>query len=129
MPRIKGPAVFLAQFFRDEEPFCSLASISKWFATLGYKGVQIPAWDARTIDLGQAAGSRGYCEDYRGKLAALGLEITELAGYLQGQVLAVHPAYDVGFSAFHPPGLEGPARTAWATEELKKCIRASANFG
>src|SRR5262249_49081263 len=81
------------------------------------------------IDLTQAAVSPGYCADYRGKLAALGLEITEVAGYLQGQVLAVHPAYDVGFSAFHPPGLQGAARTAWATEELKKCILASANLG
>jgi sugar phosphate isomerase/epimerase len=127
--RIKGPAVFLAQFLRDEEPFCSLASIGKWFAGMGYKGVQIPAWDRRVIDLDQAAASRVYCDDYRGRLADLGLEITELAGYLQGQVLAVHPAYAVGFSAFHPPGLDGSARTAWAAAELQKCIRASANLG
>src|SRR5262249_13768496 len=72
---------------------------------------------------------RGYCEDYRGELADLGVEITELAGYLQGQVLAVHPAYAVGFSGFHPPGLDEPARTEWATRELEKCIRASANLG
>jgi len=112
MRRIKGPAVFLAQFLRDEEPFCNLASICKWFAAMGYKGVQVPAWDKRVIDLNLAATSRAYCDDYRGKLAAMGLEITELAGYLQGQVLAVHPAYAVGFSVFHPPGLEGAARTA-----------------
>lgn len=129
MRRIKGPAVFLAQFLRDEEPFCSATSLGKWFAGLGYKGVQIPAWDQRAIDLDQAAASRAYCDDYRGHLAALGLEITELAGYLQGQVLAVHPAYATGFSVFHPPGLEGAARTAWATEELKKCVRASVNLG
>jgi sugar phosphate isomerase/epimerase len=129
MRRIKGPAVFLAQFLRDEEPFNNLSSIGKWFAGMGYKGVQIPAWDRRVIDLDQATASRGYCEDYRGRLAALGLEITELAGYLQGQVLAVHPAYEVGFSAFHPPGLTGKARTAWAVEELTKCIQASVNLG
>jgi sugar phosphate isomerase/epimerase len=127
--RIKGPAVFLAQFLRDEEPYNSAESLGQWFAGLGYKGVQIPAWDRRTIDLDQAAASRSYCEDYRGRLAALGLEITELAGYLQGQVLAVHPAYEVGFSAFHPPGLEGAARIQWAEGELKKCIRASAHLG
>jgi sugar phosphate isomerase/epimerase len=127
--RIKGPAVFLAQFLRDEEPFCSVASLARWFASLGYKGVQVPGWDKRTIDLDQAANSPAYCDDYRAKLAGLGLEITELAGYLQGQVLAVHPAYAVGFSVFHPPGLEGQARTEWACEELKKCIRASVNLG
>jgi sugar phosphate isomerase/epimerase len=127
--RIKGPAVFLAQFLRDEEPFCSLASLGRWFAGMGYKGVQVPAWDRRTIDLDQAAASRAYCDDYRARLADLGLEVTELAGYLQGQVLAVHPAYAAGFAAFHPPGLDSAARTAWAGEELKKCIRASANLG
>src|SRR5262249_43319222 len=125
MRRIKGPAVFLAQFLRDEEPFCSVAGLGKWFAEMGYTGVQLPAWDRRVIDLDQAAASRGYCDAYRGQLAALGLEITELAGYLQGQVLAVHPAYAVGFSAFHPPGLDEAARTEWAVAELKKCIRAS----
>ncbi len=127
--RIKGPAVFLAQFLRDEEPFNNLAGISKWFADLGYKGVQIPAWDRRVLDLDRAAESRAYCDDYSGKLAALGLEITELAGYLQGQVLAVHPAYAPGFAAFHPPDLEGPAVTSWAAGELRKCVRASANLG
>lgn len=129
MRHIKGPAVFLAQFLRDQEPFNTLESIGRWFAGLGYKGVQIPAWDQRVIDLDQAATSRSYCDDYRGRLAVLGLEVTELAGYLQGQVLAMHPAYDLGFAGFHPPGLAGAARTEWAAGELKKCIRASANLG
>jgi sugar phosphate isomerase/epimerase len=127
--RIKGPAVFLAQFLRDTEPFNRLESIARWFAGLGYKALQIPAWDPRTIDLDQAAASRGYCDEYRGRLAEIGLEITEVAGYLHGQVLAIHPAYEVGFSGFHPPGLQGESRTAWAAEGLKKCIRASANLG
>lgn len=129
MRRIKGPAVFLAQFLRDREPFNNLTGLGRWFAGLGYKGVQVPAWDHRVIDLEQAATSRAYCDDYRAQLADLGLEVTELAGYLQGQVLAMHAAYAVGFSAFHPPGLEGEARTAWATEELAKCVLASANLG
>jgi sugar phosphate isomerase/epimerase len=96
---------------------------------MGYKGVQVPAWDRRAIDLDQAATSRAYCDDYKAELGGLGLEITELAGYLQGQVMAIHPAYEAGFAVFHPPGLEGEARTAWAAEELKKCIRASTNLG
>src|SRR5262249_57141904 len=96
---------------------------------MGYKGVQLPAWDRRVIDLDQAAISRAYCDDYRGRLAALGLEATELAGYLQGQVLAVHPAYAVSFSGFHPAGLDGPARTEGAAGGLAKYVRASANLG
>lgn len=129
MSKMRGPAVFLAQFLRDEPPFNNLANIGKWFAQLGYKGVQIPAWDARVIDLDKAAQSKAYCDDYRGSLKAMGLEPTEVAGYLQGQVLAVHPAYEVLFAGFHPVGLSGAARTEWATSELKKCVLASANLG
>jgi sugar phosphate isomerase/epimerase len=126
---MKGPAVFLAQFLRDEPPFDSLPGIARWFADFGYKGLQIPAWDRRVLDLDQAAESAAYCDDYRGRLAELGLEVTELAGYLQGQVLAVHPAYAAGFAVFHPPGLDDRQRTEWAAGELRKCIAASARLG
>ena len=40
MKKIKGPAIFLAQFAGDHEPFNSLDSIAKWASKLGYKGVQ-----------------------------------------------------------------------------------------
>ncbi|MBP89391.1 MAG: AP endonuclease [Planctomycetaceae bacterium] len=128
MKTIKGPAVFLAQFLRDEPPYNELHAIAEWFAGLGYKGIQIPAWDPRTIDLDAAAESKTYCDEYRGRLAELGLEPTELAGYLQGQVLAVHPAYELMFEAFHPVGLRGEARTEWASEQLRKCVLASVNM-
>ena len=55
MKKIKGPAIFLAQFAGDEEPFNSLDSISKWASSLGYKGVQIPSWDGRFFDLSKAS--------------------------------------------------------------------------
>ena len=42
--------------------------------------------------------------------------------------IGVHPAYEIMFDAFHPPGLRGDARTEWAAGELKKCIRASVNM-
>ena len=129
MAKIKGPAIFLAQFLRDEAPYDNLANIGRWVAGLGYRGVQIPAWDARVIDLDQAAESKAYCDDYRGKLAEMGLEPTELAAYLAGQVLVMHPAYEVLFEGFHPPGLKGEERTQWAAGEIEKTIRASANMG
>ena len=129
MRKIKGPAVLLAQFLRDEEPFNNLKNIAKWFAGMGYKGLQIPGWDPRTIDLNKAAESKTYCDEYKGTLQELGLEVTEVAGHLQGQVLAIHPAYEVMFEAFHPEGLTGEARTDWSAGELKKVIQASANLG
>lgn len=129
MAKMKGPAVFLAQFLRDEEPFDNLENIGRYMADLGYKGVQIPAWDASVIDLDRAAESSGYCDGLRGVLNEVGLEPTELAAHLQGQVLAVSKAYEVAFEGFYPEGLRGGERAEWATGELRKAIRASANMG
>ena len=129
MAGIQGPAVFLAQFLRDEEPFNNIESIAKWFAEMGYRGVQIPAWDSRAIDLDEAASSKMYCDDYLAMLSELGLKPTEVAGYLQGQVLAVHPAYETMFAGFHPPDLSGNERTQWADDQLRKCVLASVNLG
>jgi sugar phosphate isomerase/epimerase len=129
MPSIKGPAIFLGQFMRDEEPYNNISNIGKWVASLGYKGVQIPTWDPRVIDLDKAAESKTYCDEFRGQLKTMGLEPTELGGFLAGQVLAMHPAYEVMFEPFHPAGLAEDARTEWAAGELKKCIHASVNMG
>src|SRR5215475_16230266 len=99
---MKGPGLFLAQFAGDAAPFNSLASITKWAADLGYKGVQIPTWDGRLFDLKRAAESRSYCDEVLGTLAASGVELTELSTHLQGQLVAVHPAYDPAFDGFAP---------------------------
>ncbi|TIV07116.1 MAG: sugar phosphate isomerase/epimerase, partial [Mesorhizobium sp.] len=76
---MKGPGLFLAQFAGDAAPFNSLASITKWAAGLGYKGVQIPTWDGRLFDLAKAASSKAYCDEVKGICADAGVEITELS--------------------------------------------------
>src|SRR5215216_8009597 len=91
---IKGPAIFLAQFAGDAAPFNSLDAICGWAASLGYKGVQVPTWDARLFDLRKAAESRTYADEIKGVAGRHGIEITELSTHLQGQLVAVHPAYD-----------------------------------
>jgi sugar phosphate isomerase/epimerase len=129
MSKIKGPGIFLAQFLRDEEPYNNLKNIGAWAAELGYKGVQIPTWDSRVIDLDKAAESKAYCDDLKGTLSQIGLEITELAAHLQGQVLTMHPAYEIAFQAFYPQGLKDKERAEWAAGELKKAVIASVNLG
>jgi sugar phosphate isomerase/epimerase len=131
MKTIKGPGIFLAQFAGDTAPFNDLASISKWASSLGFKGVQIPTWDARFFDLRQAAESQSYCDDLQGVLAGNGVELTELSTHLQGQLVAVHPAYDALFDSFAPPAVHGnpAARQAWAVEQLKYAAKASKNLG
>ena len=126
---IKGPGIFLAQFLRDEQPFDNLENIGRWAFELGYKGVQIPTWDARVIDLEKAAESKAYCDDIQGRLQEIGLEISELSAHLQGQVLAMHPAYEMAFQPFYPDGLKDKARAEWAVDRLKKAVTASANLG
>ena len=104
---VKGPAIFLAQFAGDAAPFNSFAGICKWAASLGYKGVQIPTWDARLFDLAKAATSKTYCDEIKGIAASHGLAITELSTHLQGQLVAVNPAYDEAFDAFAPTEVHG----------------------
>lgn len=131
MKTIKGPALFLAQFASDEAPFNTWDAITKWCADIGYAGVQVPTWDARMIDLAKASESKDYCDEYKGKAADNGIEVTELSTHLQGQLVAVHPAYDGPFDGFAAPEVRGnpAARQEWAADQLKKAISASANMG
>ncbi len=131
MRTIKGPAIFLAQFAGDKAPFDTFDNICKWAAGLGYKGVQIPTWVSSFIDLEKAATSKTYADELTGTAARHGLKITELSTHLQGQLVAVHPAYDTAFDGFAPPSVHGnsKARTEWAVQQLKWAAQASKNLG
>lgn len=129
MKTIKGPAIFLAQFADDQAPFNNLSNIAKWASDLGYKAVQIPTWDARLIDLDKAAESKTYCDELKGTLAEHGLEVSELSTHLQGQLVAVHPAYDELFKGFAPKGMTSKQRNVWAIDQVKKAATASRNLG
>lgn len=131
MKTIKGPGIFLAQFAGDAAPFNSLPAIADWVAGLGYKGIQIPSWDERLFDLTLAAESQTYCDDVKGMLADKGLEITELSTHLQGQLVAVHPAFDAQFDGFAPAEVHGnpKARQAWAVQQVKNAAVASRRLG
>src|SRR4051794_2769709 len=131
MTTLKGPAIFLAQFAGDQPPFNSFKSICKWAKDIGFIGVQIPTWDARCIDLQKAAESKTYADELKGMINELGLEITELSTHLQGQLVAVHPAYDALFDGFAPENVRNNprARTEWAVQQLKWAAKASQNLG
>jgi sugar phosphate isomerase/epimerase len=131
MKTMRGPALFLAQFAGDVAPFDSWGSITAWAADCGYKGVQIPSWDARLFDLEKAAASKDYCDEIKGIAAESGIAVTELSTHLQGQLVAVHPAYDAAFDGFAAPSVRGnpKARQAWAVDQVKKALTASKNLG
>jgi len=131
MKTIKGPAIFLAQFAGDAAPFNSFDAICGWAASLGYKGVQIPTWDSRLIDLNKASESKDYCDELAGTAAKHGLAITELASHIIGQLVAVHPVYDELMDGFAVPAVRGnpKARQEWAVDHLKRCAKASKNLG
>ena len=131
MTNIKGPAIFLAQFFGPNPPFNNLESICKWAKDLGFTGVQIPTWDNHYFDLQMAADSKTYADDVKGLINGLGLEITELSTHLQGQLVAVNPAYDKQFDSFAPAAYHNnpKARTKWAVQQMKYAAKASQNLG
>ena len=131
MKTIKGPAIFIAQFIGDQEPFNNLTSICKWAKGLGYKAVQLPTNDSRFIDLKKAAESKTYADEIKGQVADCGLEISELSTHLQGQLVAVHPVYDALFDGFAPEALRNnpSERQKWAVEQVKYAAKASQNLG
>jgi sugar phosphate isomerase/epimerase len=131
MKTIKGPALFLAQFVGDAPPFNSLAGIAKWAADFGYRAVQIPTNERRFFDLDRAAESQDYCEDIKGVLAEHALRISELSTHIQGQLVAVHPAYAPLFDGFAPAAVRGnaQARQAWAIDQVLKGAIASRRLG
>lgn len=131
MKTIKGPGLFLGQFLGDAAPFDTWDGITKWAAECGFTGVQVPTWDPRFIDLDKAAESKGYCEDWAGQAKANGVEVTELSTHLQGQLVAVHPAYDEAFEGFAAEHVRGDPkkRQAWAVDQVKKSLSASKNLG
>ena len=131
MTTIKGPGIFLAQFMGDVAPYNDLRSICQWVKSLGYQAVQIPTWDSRCIDLKKAATSKTYADEVKGIVEECGLSISELSTHLQGQLVAVHPAYDTLFDGFAPAAIKGDptARTNWAIEQVKFGAKASQHMG
>ncbi len=132
MRTLKGPAIFLAQFQGLEPPFDSLSGLAKWASELGFTGVQLPTGAFGSLfDLDRAAQSQVYCDEIKGLLSEHGLQITELSTGLQGQLVAVHPAYDDLFDVFAPPELKGRPRERqqWAVDQLKLAAKASARLG
>lgn len=128
---MRGPGIFLAQFAGDTPPFDSLDNLATWAAGLGYRGVQVPTSDPKLFDLELAAESDDYCDEVHGRLAQHGVEISELSTHLQGQLVAVHPAFDDLFDGFAAPEVRGnpAARTAWAENQLRLAARASQRLG
>ncbi|WP_369310527.1 sugar phosphate isomerase/epimerase family protein [Providencia rettgeri] len=131
MRTIQGPGVFLAQFIGEDAPFNSLEGLAKWASEQGFAYIQIPTIDPRIFDLDLAATSQIYCDELMVMLQQYGIQISELSTHIQGQLIAVHPAYDTVFDGFAPVSVRGnpQKRQQWATEQLIKAAKASQQLG
>lgn len=131
MRTIQGPGVFLAQFIGEDAPFNSLEGLAKWASEQGFAYIQIPTIDPRIFDLDLAATSQIYCDELMAMLQQYGIQISELSTHIQGQLIAVHPAYDTVFDGFAPVSVRGnpQKRQQWATEQLIKAAKASQQLG
>jgi sugar phosphate isomerase/epimerase len=127
---IKGPAIFVAQYASDKAPFNTLDGICGWASSLGYKGIQLPI-DPRFIDIERAATDADYCDSLQNVFRKHNIELTELSSHLQGQLVAVHPAYDTLFDGFAPAHVHNnpKKRQEWATDFLCLAAKASKNLG
>ena len=83
------------------------------------------------IDLDKAAASQTYADEIKGICTDAGVEITELSTHLQGQLVAVNPAYDTLFDGFAPDEVHNnpDARQKWAVDQVTKAAKASQNLG
>ena len=127
---MKGPGIFVAQFIGDDTPFNTLPGLAQWASGLGYRAIQLPTHLDHIFNLRLAAASQDYCDEIQGMLAEHGLVISELSTHIQGQCVAVHPAYDLQFDRFAPASVRSSpkARTQWAISQLKLAARASARL-
>ena len=127
---IQGPGIFLAQFMSDDAPLNQFDTACRWAAGLDYVGVQVPSWDGRCMDLKQAAESKDYCDELLGTAKANGVAISELSTHLQGQLVAVHPAYTSMFQVFAPAEVQTPqAMQEYGSQQVKWCLKASQRMG
>jgi sugar phosphate isomerase/epimerase len=131
MRTLKGPGLFLGQFADNKAPFNSLPAISKWVKQCGFEAVQLPTWDSRFIDIEKAASSKTYADEVTGQAKDAGIAICDSASHIQGQLCAVHPAYDVWMDGLCPPAVRGnrKARQEWAVSQMVACAKASKNLG
>jgi len=131
MKTLKGPGLFLSQFIGDMPPFNTLENLARWASGLGFKALQIPCNHPAIFDVEKAASSQSYCDEIAALLARYGLTISELSTHLEGQLLAVHPAYELAFRDFAPVALrdDPAARQRWAAEKLRQAAAASEKLG
>jgi len=131
MRTVRGPALFIAQYIDANERLSSLEGICSWAAELGFEALQVPTFFPHIFDVAKAAQSQDYCDAFLGTLQAHGLVLSELTSQRQGQMLAVHPAYDLTVDAIAPPSVRGnpQARRAWAHEQLLFSAQAAHRLG
>ncbi len=111
MKTIKGPAIFLAQFAGDAAPFNSLRLDLRMGGGARLQGRADPDLGRAPVRSDKAANSRPIATRSTESRPAR-VEITELSTHLQGQLVAVHPAYDAAFDGFAAPEVRGNPRPA-----------------
>ena len=116
MKTIKGPAIFLAQFAGDAAPFDNLDSIGGGLRVWATRACRFRAGTAGCSTWKRRPRARPTAKRSRAPWRSTGCEITELSTHLQGQLVAVHPAYDAGFDGFAVPEVRGDPvrRQEWA---------------
>ena len=93
-----------------------------------------PTWDSPVcLTWRKRPAARAIAMKSQAVCASHGVTITELSVHLQGQLVAVHPAYDTAFDAFAPLNMcmaNLHERQAWAVDQVSQsCQVHHRNFG
>ena len=125
MKTIQGPALFLAQFAGDAAPFNSWDGDHQVGRRDRLRRRADPDLGRPAVRPRQGRGlARTTATRSRASPRRTASTITELSTHLQGQLVAVHPAYDGPFDGFAAPAVRGnpKARQEWAVDQVKKAL-------
>ena len=118
---IKGPAIFLAQFAGDAAPFNSWDAITQVGRRPRLQGRADADLGRAPVRPGEGRGSRRPTATRSpASHAPTAWRSPSCRTHLQGQLVAVHPAYDEAFDAFAPAAVRGnpEARQRWAVQQM-----------
>lgn len=130
--KLRGPAVFLGQFFNeDDDRFNSLEACAKSAADAGMKGLELPLWCGGLIDFDKAVGSKQYCEDLQAVATGQGCPIIRVTNHLDWQNVAATLAMEPLYRGLCPDGTAGDcnAQRKWSQGRVRGSFKIAKHFG
>jgi sugar phosphate isomerase/epimerase len=118
----------LKTLFTGQWADLSLADLAGKASNWGYQGLELACWGDH-FEVGRALTEPDYCQKKLDLLEKHGLDCRAISNHLVGQL--VLDLLDSRTDAWVPDDIkgDGPAKSAWAAEEMKRTARAARKLG